>query len=416
MKPDTWTARLRLSLPLVATAIALLIPSITDAAVSPQCGPLEQELASHMASRSGNGQQVSRIDRAIAEQQQELNSITRQSQQMGCERRGFFIFQPRRPPQCFQIEGQMDEMQDNLASLNRQRQNLVGGNRSDPVRDRLMQSLGRYQCGPQYRRFAPRGRARFRFFRDPSEGIISRPRSSSPQGGRLLGDITTYRTLCVRTCDGYYFPISFSTLPSRFGEDAGTCNSMCPTSDVQLYVHPNPGGSIEQMTTTEGQSYEALDNAWRFRNEVVRGCSCNSTTLQLEASLDAQAARERQEAMVTGDQEADGDGDGDVPPSDTARNSNPAAPGSVVLGNLPLRDLDQSGPDSNATKIEARIAAKNGNAPEPEVDKAHINSRFATSADDVRKDFSETLRRAGDKSVLEIDRNENGTGKNDNAG
>ncbi len=403
---------MRLALPMVATAIALMMPGNTSAAVSPQCGVLEQELASHMASRSGNGQQVSRLDRAIARQQQELSAVSRQAQEMGCERRGFFIFQPRRPPQCLQIEGQMEEMQDNLASLNRQRRDIFSDNRPDPVRDRLMQSLGRYQCGPQYRRFAPRSRARFRLFQDPSAGILSRPRSMNPQGGRLLGDITTYRTLCVRTCDGFYFPISFSTLPSRFGEDAGTCNSMCPTSDVQLYVHPNPGGSTEQMTTTQGQPYDALDNAWRFRREVVRGCSCNATTLQLEASLDAQAARELEEAMVTGDREADGN----VPASDTARNSSTAAPGSVLLGNLPLRDLDQSGPDNNAGAIEARIAAKNGDAPEPEVDKAHINSRFATSADDVRKDFSQSPTHAGDKSVLEIDRNENSTGKNDNAG
>src|SRR6266540_3435428 len=30
----------------------------------------------------------------------------------------------------------------------------------------------------------------------------------------------TYRTLCVRTCDGYYFPISYATNRSHFKTDA----------------------------------------------------------------------------------------------------------------------------------------------------------------------------------------------------
>ena len=30
----------------------------------------------------------------------------------------------------------------------------------------------------------------------------------------------TYRTLCVRLCDGYYFPVSFSTLPNHFQRDS----------------------------------------------------------------------------------------------------------------------------------------------------------------------------------------------------
>ena len=36
----------------------------------------------------------------------------------------------------------------------------------------------------------------------------------------------TYRTMCVRLCDGYYFPISFSTTSERFPEDAQNCTAM----------------------------------------------------------------------------------------------------------------------------------------------------------------------------------------------
>jgi hypothetical protein len=35
----------------------------------------------------------------------------------------------------------------------------------------------------------------------------------------------TFRTVCVRTCDGYYFPISYSTVPNRFTDDQNTCHA-----------------------------------------------------------------------------------------------------------------------------------------------------------------------------------------------
>jgi hypothetical protein len=49
----------------------------------------------------------------------------------------------------------------------------------------------------------------------------------------------TYRTLCVRLCDGFYFPISYSTLRERFVADAKQCEQRCP-SRSRLFVHPQP--------------------------------------------------------------------------------------------------------------------------------------------------------------------------------
>ena len=48
-------------------------------------------------------------------------------------------------------------------------------------------------------------------------------------GGNQFGNLpfATYRTLCVRLCDGYYFPVSFSTLPNHFQRDSELCASQC---------------------------------------------------------------------------------------------------------------------------------------------------------------------------------------------
>ena len=83
----------------------------------------------------------------------------------------------------------------------------------------------------------------------------------------------TYRTLCVRTCDGYYFPISFSTMRSEFTRDADKCTASCG-SEARLFYHPNPGGKVEDMVDLRGLGYSSLPNAFKYRQSLVSGCAC----------------------------------------------------------------------------------------------------------------------------------------------
>ena len=71
---------------------------------------------------------------------------------------------------------------------------------------------------------------------------------------------------CVRTCDGRYFPINASDNQNR----AATCNSFCPASDTKIVY----GGSIDNAATDNGKPYSELPNAFRYRNELVAGCTC----------------------------------------------------------------------------------------------------------------------------------------------
>lgn len=98
-----------------------------------------------------------------------------------------------------------------------------------------------------------------------------RKRLSLPTGG-------TYRTLCVRTCDGFFFPVSFSTGKDQFANDAARCAEMCPAAETDLFVHRNPGGMQEEMVSLTGIAYTDHANAYRFRREYVDGCSCRSAT------------------------------------------------------------------------------------------------------------------------------------------
>ncbi len=84
----------------------------------------------------------------------------------------------------------------------------------------------------------------------------------------------TFRTVCVRTCDGYYFPISYSTVSSHFADDEHSCQRLCPAAEVALYSFHNPGEEIEQAVSASGQPYTALPNAFHYRKEFTAACSC----------------------------------------------------------------------------------------------------------------------------------------------
>jgi hypothetical protein len=72
---------------------------------------------------------------------------------------------------------------------------------------------------------------------------------------------------CVRTCDGRYFPIVASDSQSR----AASCNNFCPASKTEIVY----GSNIDDAATENGKPYSELPNAFRYRGEIVAGCTCN---------------------------------------------------------------------------------------------------------------------------------------------
>jgi hypothetical protein len=83
----------------------------------------------------------------------------------------------------------------------------------------------------------------------------------------------TFRTVCVRLCDGYYFPVSFAVTPDRLERDAQVCTSRCGNQG-RLFVHNNPGGSAEDMVDLAGRPYQQLKTAFLYRTEYVPSCKC----------------------------------------------------------------------------------------------------------------------------------------------
>jgi hypothetical protein len=102
--------------------------------------------------------------------------------------------------------------------------------------------------------------------RDMSERQDGGPR---PPDGRGV-----FRTLCVRTCDGYFWPISFSTRRSTFERHAEVCRAQCPNQDVRLFVHRNAGQWSDDAVDIDGERLRDLPGAFRFRTEFDSSCAC----------------------------------------------------------------------------------------------------------------------------------------------
>lgn len=83
----------------------------------------------------------------------------------------------------------------------------------------------------------------------------------------------TYRTICVRLCDGYYFPISFRTSRLGLESDAAKCSASC-SGEATLFFHANPGGDVASARDFTGMQYESLPNAFKYLKQRVEGCSC----------------------------------------------------------------------------------------------------------------------------------------------
>ena len=107
--------------------------------------------------------------------------------------------------------------------------------------------------------------------------------------------IATYRTLCVRLCDGFYFPISFATPEGGLARDAEQCRASCGV-EARLFYHLNPGGSVESMMDLTGRAYSALPTAFKYRQTLVAGCLCRPLPVSAAAGALVRAGVSRRGA------------------------------------------------------------------------------------------------------------------------
>ncbi|WP_298982366.1 DUF2865 domain-containing protein [uncultured Roseibium sp.] len=259
-------------------------------AIAASCASLKSELR-RLESGSGNQSATARKWSAAKQQQQNaISAAERDARYFNCARGN--------NPNCAGLNSKIKRMKANLAKIDRQLARSGGGSAKNTNRIRQIKaSLAKCNRPTNSREanrntntgedkprnlfsrlFNPQTRAEPVAAHSGDRDIRAvRRKTSTNQRRTHFPTGGTFRTLCVRTCDGYFFPVSFSTGKNQFVNDQARCSEICPAAETELYVYRNPGGDQAQMMSLAGDLYADQPFAHRYKSEYVEGCSCRAT-------------------------------------------------------------------------------------------------------------------------------------------
>ncbi|MBO0734089.1 MAG: DUF2865 domain-containing protein, partial [Methylocapsa sp.] len=105
------------------------------------------------------------------------------------------------------------------------------------------------------------------FQHPPAEQVLPMPGEDfSPHSGS--------QALCVRSCDGGFFPLPVSanrTVPRQLNE---LCQALCPNAEVSVYTR-TPYQDIKTAVSLEGGApYSEMPNAFRYQKTFDAACTC----------------------------------------------------------------------------------------------------------------------------------------------
>jgi hypothetical protein len=238
------------------------------------CLQLEQRLVAEVQGIGQGRDQLPKIEADMRDLERSTRIASLRLERSDCWDTFLFSKTLKRRADCRQLNDTVEAGHQRLADLDAQRKQILGtGDHS--LQDDIIRELARNGCGEQYVREARKRDAAHNPFAMLFGGDDSDD-ARGPAQGNQFGNLpfATYRTLCVRLCDGYYFPVSFSTLPNHFQRDSDQCHSQC-AAPAELFYHQNPGGSVEQMVSFDNQQpYTSLKTAFQYRKVYTQGCSC----------------------------------------------------------------------------------------------------------------------------------------------
>jgi hypothetical protein len=321
-----------------------------------ECARLQQAIAARRGSTGSQG--------AVERQRAELSRTSAYARSLGCENRKFLIFGSDPPAQCGELNGQISRMQANLADL----QARAGGGAGDLVARYNAECLHAQPSGPSNVFEAlfggiarlgapsdeqPQTDARFEDHGDQ--------RQSAPSGekGPVQAHSGSY-AVCVRTCDGSFFPVSYSGAGSRADSLEDVCRALCPNADMALYSFPF-GGTVDEAASATGEPYANLPNAGKFEKAYDPSCSCRrkgQTWAEALADAEARYGHEKHDILVTPEKSAEMARpiiDPKAKPATDAKGK-PAAPNASLLAGPGATPGLGLGPTPGATSSDTAIA------------------------------------------------------------
>ena len=269
------------------------MPTVTWA--SSICDSLVEQLA-NTTEVFGSTDQSRKYDSAIKAQADQIRSARSDMKRLGCSQGSVIVYGGANGVMCDKLASTLNQMENNLAQLSATKATLASGYSQDGRRNDLMQSYKINRCASDVSEadasvqtvsmsneldMNRTSNAMINVttpeplpqkIEQPRKTLIVVPLGHASEDGSL-------KTLCVRTCDGGFFPISQGADPKDFRRDARVCSMMCPGTETQLFYNDNASDKPEDMVSVStGNTYGELKRAFAYRDKPGTGgakCGCN---------------------------------------------------------------------------------------------------------------------------------------------
>ncbi len=107
-------------------------------------------------------------------------------------------------------------------------------------------------------------------------------------------------SMCVRTCDGFAFPVGTYHGDADRAAHEATCQSQCPGARTALYVLPNGADAIgEAVDIKSGRTYSQMPGAFHYTTFVADACTCHPREGNRISSLLHDFTLRRGDAVMT---------------------------------------------------------------------------------------------------------------------
>jgi Protein of unknown function (DUF2865) len=114
-----------------------------------------------------------------------------------------------------------------------------------------------------------------------------------------------YKTMCVRACDGFYFPLRHNARRKNFASDVASCRNACGSDARLFYYSLNGPQGPDAMVDLAGRKYTELPHAFAYRKALVQGCACKPVPWSTEEAARHQSYAEQDVASRAATDEPD---------------------------------------------------------------------------------------------------------------
>jgi hypothetical protein len=302
-------------------ALLLAAGLVTAPAMANTCQRIETELAS-----LSRGAVPARDARLANRYRAEAQRIAGEMAALNCQRPRLFIF-GESAPQCAGLRQRHAQMMAGSA--------YYGGGEAkawDDRRRQLMAALVSNNCHgrAEPQQAARRGTLTAGIFDEDNPArrreIEIGDDEDEPRPATRRPLPAAGKAVCVRMCDGYFFPLASSRGRAREDGDE-ICQSLCPASETRVFFLGSR--EIDRAVGSEGQTYQSLTNAYRYRQSFDPTCGCRKPG---ETWAEALRNAEDQTRLRAGDI---------VVPGDSAMT---VIGGKAVTAEARLRGVEPAGP------------------------------------------------------------------------